>query len=250
MKLNCILTAATLVVAGLLSTKVSAQIITYNTTQTAINGSGNTDSGWSVYSSPNLTLATMAQYNYPGYPNNATAPSDPNNGAGTFLFPTGPKPGKPTRGQFDIWFSVYTPNSSLAASALDFYWSVTTTGPGTAFGPINLSLYTDSSYGNVSTPNSGGTVGTFAAMAGANSLFQNAQDPSWLISGYDPNANQIITVDLFAIAQGADPNIATKVGNLVSTIQVGAVPEPAAVALIGFGGLVSLLAVRRRRKSP
>jgi hypothetical protein len=87
-------------------------------------------------------------------------------------------------------------------------------------------------------------------MAGANSLFQNAQDPSWLISGYDPNANQIITVDLFAIAQGADPNIATKVGNLVSTIQVGAVPEPAAVALIGFGGLVSLLAVRRRRKSP
>jgi len=239
--------AAALVVAGLLSAQVVSAQVTYNTTQTAINGSGNTDNGWSVYTSPDLTLASMAQYNYPGYPNNATAPSDPNNGAGTFLFPTGPKPGSLTRGQYDLWFSVYTPNSSVAASGLDFYWSVTTTGPGTAFGPINLSLYSDSSYGSSATPNGGGTRGTFAALAGANTLVQNAEDPSWLIAGYDPNAVQTITMDLFAVASGANPNTATKVGDLVSIIQVGAVPEPATFALLGFGGLVSLMAVRRKQ---
>ncbi len=242
-----ILMAAAICAAGLLmSSSAYAQTLTYNATQTAINGTGNTDYGWTVYSSPTLTLATMAQYNYPGYPNNATAPSDPNDGAGTFLFPTGSKPGSPSRGQFDIWFSVYTPGSSLASSGLDFYWSVTTTGPGTPFGPIKLSLYTDSSYGNASTPNGGGTVGTYAAMAGANSLFQNAQDPSWLISGYNPNSAQTITVALFAVTSGADPNNSTRIVDINSAIQVGVVPEPTTIALASLGGL-TVLAFRRRK---
>ncbi|MGH9725396.1 MAG: hypothetical protein ACRD41_10050, partial [Candidatus Acidiferrales bacterium] len=149
---------------------------------------------------------------------NATAPADPNDGNGTFIFPTGPKPGSSPRGQFDMWFSIETVGTSIAASGDDFYWSVTTTGPGTPAGPINLSLYPDNSYGSASTPNSGGTVGAFAAMAGSNSLFQNAQDPSWLIAGYDPNAVQIITVDIYAVASGGDPLSSAKLGEITSNI--------------------------------
>jgi hypothetical protein len=233
-----------------LSSTARANSVTYNTTQTAINGSGNTDNGWSVFSSSTLTLATMAQYNYPGYPNNATAPADPNNSAGTFLFPTGPKPGSSTRGQFDVWFSVGTIGSSLAGSGLDFYWSVTTTGSGTALGPINLKLYTDSSYGTSSTPNGDGTVGTYASESGVNTLMQNAQDPSWLISGYNPNLDQTLLVDLFAVAAGADPLSAAKVGEITSLIQVGnggAVPDGGSTGILLGASFCGLLVMRKRK---
>jgi hypothetical protein len=245
---NLGLLAAALCCGLLVNQIASAQTLTYNTTQTAINGYGNTDLGWSVYSSPTLTLATMAQWNYPGYPDNATAPSDPNDGNGTFIFPTGTKPPSLTRGNYDIWFSAST-STALAASGLDLYWSVTTTGPGTAYGPIPLSFYADSSYGDASTPNGGGTTGTYAAESGTYSLFQNAQDPSWLINGYDPNANQIVSVDIYAVASGAGADGA-KVGEVTSTINVGnveAVPEPSSIALASLGGLVAFLGIQRRR---
>jgi hypothetical protein len=253
MKTNKIglLAAAVICAAGLITAQVASAQTVYNTTQTAINGSGNTDLGWSVYSSPNIILSMMSEYNYPGYPDNATAPADPNDGAGTFLFPTGSKPGSPTRGNYDLWFSAETPNSTLADSGLDFYVSFTTTGPGTALGPISLSFFSDNSYGNASTPNGGGATGTYAAESGSHSLMQNAEDPSWMISGYNPNVDQTVTEDLFAVAHGDNPLTATKVADLVGYTQVGnpaPVPEPLTMAVAGIGALI-LIGFKRSRRS-
>ena len=111
--------------------------ISYNDTVTAINGTGNPDGYWNSFldTGLNLELSLKAQTTIIGNP-----PS-PNDGAGTFLFPVGNKPGS-TKAMWSYWFSINTNPSGAGANNLnvyDFYLTFDTPAtPGTFFTPVNV----------------------------------------------------------------------------------------------------------------
>ena len=101
------------------------------------------------------------------------------------------------------------------------------TGPGPAGGGIVI-------------PNRADDAAGFAAAIDDNSLAQNSWKPHWYALNFNPTINGTYTFTLSAY----DTN-----GQVASTaIQVDVVPEPATLALVAMGGLMSFLVVRRRSR--
>ena len=103
-------------------------------------------------------------------------------------------------------------------------------------------MYTDNSFGTSSTPNGAGIEGTWATLAGSNTIAQNSQRSFWLTIPGNPAPN--IGIYDFALTAYIVANPSCPVAQSVSTLTV--VPEPSSsvalgVAAIGFAGL-------RRRK--
>lgn len=255
------LMAAGICAAGMimcLQQSVSAQTVTYGTTVTTINGFGNPNTDWSLYNNTtlNLALGFKAQYNYPSYPgNDISATPSPNNGSGTFYFNAGYKPGSATRSTWNFWFSLNAnPNGvtgpgapTLATSGYDFYFTVLAPGALTPTTPFNLLTLPDNSYGNNSTANGGGTVGTAGTYAGTYSIAQNSENLSFgFLPGFNPMLAGDYQFDVFAVTAGADASSAPHVGEITGIVSVQAVPEPSTMALAGFGGLLVWRGIRRR----
>lgn len=217
---------------------------TYNATVTAINGTGNPDGFWNSYldSGLDLQLSMKAQTTIIG-----TIPTSPNDGAGTFIFPTGTKPGS-TKATWGYWFSINTNPSGTGSnnlSAYDFYLTFNTPDAPTTFStPLNvLTYYPDNAYGNNSTTNSHGTIGNATTSPGlilTNNIAQNAENISF--SGLPTNLEGDYDFYLYAVASGAGAS-----GIRLARVEmiVDVVPEPASWTLVGVG-LGGLWALRRK----
>ena len=222
--------------------------ISYNNTVTAINGHGNPDGYWNTMldTGLNLELSLRAQTTQ------ILLPSSPNDGAGTFLFPTGySKPGS-VKATWSYWFSVNTNPSGLGANnlnAYDFYLTYDTPdAPGTFRTPVNLlTYYPDNAYGNNATANGAGTIGTAdtsPSLILANNVAQNAENIGF--DGLSPNLFGNYDYQLYAVAAGAGAS-AARLGEVAMTVYV--TPEPATWVLTGLG-LAAFLTRRGRQKSP
>jgi len=219
--------------------------ISYNDTVTAINGTGNPDGYWNSFldTSLNLQLSLKAQTSIIGNP------VSPNDGAGTFQFPVGNKPGS-TKATWGYWFSINTNPSGAGVNNLnvyDFYLTFDTPAtPGTFFTPVNvLTAFTDNAYGNNSTLNGQGTIGTPATsptLVLNNNIAQNAENISF--SGLPTTLTGDYDFQLYAVASGAGANGA-RLGQVNMTVEV--VPEPSVWALTGLG-ISGLLVLQQRRK--
>ena len=233
---------------GLLTEPAAQATVTlsYNNTVTAINGTGNPNGYWNSFldTGLNLQLSLKAQTSIIGNP------VSPNDGAGTFTFPTGTKPSS-TKATWGYWFSINTNPSGAGANNLnvyDFYLTFDTPAtPGTFFTPVNvLTAFTDNAYGNNSTLNGQGTIGTPATsptLVLNNNIGQNAENisfvglPTTLVGNYD--------FQFYAVAAGAGAN-GTRLGEVDMTVHV--VPEPSTLALTGLG-ISGLLVLRQRQNN-
>jgi hypothetical protein len=236
--------------AGLLASQSArAQVtVSYNNTVTAINGTGNPDGFWNSYLNTglNLQLSLRAQTTIIG-----TIPTSPNNGAGTFTFPAGTKPAS-TKATWDYWFSINTNPSGAGANNLniyDFYLTFDTPStPGTFLTPINvLTAIGDNAYGNNSTLNGHGTIGTSATsptLVLNNNIAQNAENISF--SGLSTGVAGNYNFELYAVAAGAGAS-GTRLGEADMIVNVIPVPEPSILAMTGLG-IFSLLILRGGRK--
>lgn len=237
-----------LCIAGALSASAAVSI-DYNASLTPINGTGNASTGWSVLTDTDngIQLGFMGEFNYPSYPNNATQPANPSNGAGTYLFPAGNKPGSLTRSQADAWFSINSGSVTLANSLYNFYISV---NGGTANNI--LTAFPDDAYGTNRTLAGGGTVGTAgtdASLQANNNIAQNAQDLIWLDPAFNPNVGGTENYTMFDVLKSSsDQSVASAADVLNTQIVVAPVPEPSNVALGGMGGLIALVLVARRHR--
>ncbi len=219
-------------------------IVTFNNTVTAINGTGNPDGFWNsvLDTSLNLQLSLRGQTTIIG-----TIPTSPNDGAGTFFFPAGTKPGS-TKATWNYWFSINTNPSGAGTNnlgAFDFYLTFDTpTTPGNFVTPFNvLTALPDNAYGNNATLNGQGTIGTAATSAGlvlTNNIAQNSENISF--SGLPTDVLGNYHFQLFAVASGAGAN-GPRLGEVDMIVNV--IPEPSTFVLAALGICV-LLALRRR----
>jgi hypothetical protein len=222
--------------------------ISYNDTVTAINGTRNPDGFWNSYldTGLNLQLSLKAQTTIIG-----NSPS-PNDGAGTFIFPVGNKPGS-AKATWGNWFSINTNPSGFGINhldAYDFYLTYDTpAAPGTFINLVNvLTAFGDNAYGNNSTLNGQGTIGTTATsptLVLNNNIAQNAENisffglPTTLLGNYD--------FQLYAVASGAGSN-GLRLAEADMLVNVVPVPEPETFTLACLGTLI-LRVLRLRRKS-
>jgi hypothetical protein len=218
----------------------------YDSTVTAIYGTGNPDGFWNSYldTSLNLQLSLRAQTSIAG-----TVPTSPNNGAGTFTFPSGTAPGS-TLATWDYWFSINTNPNGTGSNNLntyDFYLTFDTpSAPGTFQTPLNvLTALPDNAYGNNDTLNGQGIIGTAAtspALVMSYNVAQNAENISF--AGLSTGVTGNYHFQLYAVAPGAGAN-GTRLGQ--ANMIVNVVPEPSVLFLTGLG-LSSLLILQLRRR--
>lgn len=221
MKLNRIATLIALACAP--STGLSATIGTldYNSGTTAIFGLGNPDGSW--VSTTNFGVTTELRFK------NRTTGAFGYDGAGTYSFTTG------TEVQFE--WSVRS-GTNLG----DYVFVVETDGnPTVAITGFTFSInnYADNSFGTSTTLNGAGVEGTWASLAGDNTIAQNSQREIWM--GVNRNINGTYNFAVTAYA-ASDTNFENPITRTEGTLSF--IPEPSAALLgaIGFLGLV-----RRRR---
>ncbi len=232
---------AIVVTAGFLisSTVSSRAVVTYNDTVTAIFGSGNPNGGWvtSHEATPNLSLSLRAK----DYNNGST----PNNGAGTYTFLAGTSV-LPNLARWNYEFSINADpalGGSQKLNAYDFYLSALSPVP-PVLGVFNpLTILNDNSYGNSSTLNGQGLVGTAATYAAISTIAQNSENI--FFTGLNANATGDYVFALFATQVGAGINGA-RIAQADMTVHIVAVPEPTTAALGAIGGLALFLNFRRR----
>lgn len=213
-------------------TAAMATTVNLNDTVTAIYGTGNPDNGWiTSTASGGTTLGLNADFRNTGVV--------PNNGDGSYSFPTGFDPAHPTtRAIWNYAFSVNNPQGLLGSS----YWlSITGPGVNTTF---NLAVIGDNAYGTSSTPNGGGTVGTYSSVAGA-TVMQNSENIIFL--GADPNAAGDYNFRLFeTVPSGSFTLPPDRILNEVdATVHVGSVPDSGSTLTLSAMAIVPLLLVRK-----
>ncbi len=233
-----ILAAVTL---SLLALPFRAMAITvYNTSITAIYGSGNPDTGWTADNSNGLTLALRAK----GRNDTVYAGTTPNDSAGTYTF--GTQTG--ARGPFNYEFSINSGTATL--TSYDFYLAVDQ-DHSAGFTPVTvnpLTYWLDNSYGTGTTANGAGTeTGLFPGATVA----QNSQNITF--GGYPGGALGLVpdatyTYELYAVQSGAGAN-GTRLASVSMNVVVGgggAVPDIGSSALLLGIGLSGLMVLRKR----
>lgn len=131
---------------------------------TAIFGTGNPNTGWTISTNNGLTLGLRAK--------NRVTGSTVNDGAGNYSFATAPAP----RGLWNYEFSIDSGNSVL--TSFNYVLKVDTdASAGVSLVAIDpLTYWWDNSFGTASTLNGQGTEGPAAILAGSNSIAQNSQN--------------------------------------------------------------------------
>lgn len=213
----------------------SARAVTYNQTDTAIFGSGNPDTGWTVESGGGVTLGLRGKNRTTG---------DTSNVNGDYAVPTGFA--ALNRGFGNAEFSVDTGASTLLASGLTFWFGFDTDASvNSLFTYLPLAAVTDSWYGSDSTVNGGGTVGTYA-LAAFHSEMQNSINQFHL--GVNPLVDGTYEYELFA-TQGT-LSTDTRVASVGVTIQVGqggtSVPDTGSSLGMLAAGFTGLGLLRRK----
>ncbi len=194
---------------------------TYNATETAIFGSGNPDNNWVETTSGGITVDLRFKERF--------TTNMPNDGAGTYSFNLGTSvnvewsgsSGTAPLGQY-IWMLSFDTDPSAAS-----LWS--------SF-PVSLAL--DNSYGNSSTGNGLGVEGTYASLAGSNTLFQNSFRTGLFPFNLDSNINSSYDFAFTAYSVN-DPNLTTPIARAEATLEFGngASSVPDAGSTLGLLGL-------------
>lgn len=227
MEMKKLLSGAILAMAVTFTT--SAWAVSYNVNDTAIFGSGNPDTGWTVNDDGGVILGARGKQRDTGNTANVN---------GVYGGPLGFVVAN--RGYENFEFSVDTGSSSLLNSGLNF-WVGFDTDPsaGTSMNYFSLAALTDSWYGSDATANGGGTVGTYA-LAAVHSEMQNSINQFHL--GVNPLVDGTYNYELFATRGTLSSD--TRVNEVEVTIKLGAggasVPDTGStLAMLGVvaGGL-------------
>jgi hypothetical protein len=187
--------------------------VLYNQNITAIYGTGNPNTGWTVDTSNGIELGLRAKNRTDGSTTNA---------AGVYSFPVG----APTRGAWNYEFSINSDRTDGTdpLSTYDYYISA----DGDASQCIRyttvdaLNYWADSSYGNNSTANGQGVEGTAATLAATNNVVQNSENITFgdYPGGAQPLGNATYNYELYAVEKGAGPNGA-RLASVGITVVVG-----------------------------
>ena len=217
--------------------------VSYDQNITAIFGTGNPNTGWTADSQNGLQLGLRAKARIGG----STA-----NVSGTYSFATAPA----TRGLWNYEFSINSDsvNGTAPLTSYDYYLAVDRDpSQGVLYSVVDpLAKWADNAYGNNSTANGAGTVGTATALAGLNNVAQNSENITF--SDYpggalplDPNATY--SYELYAVAKGTGVN-GTKLADVGITVVVGnggaAVPDAASTCTLLGVAFTGLAALRRK----
>ncbi|MCA9254381.1 MAG: PEP-CTERM sorting domain-containing protein [Phycisphaerales bacterium] len=235
--------AMAVVVAIAAPAKASLQF-DQNVTPGVIFGSGNANGGFTTDRANGIELGLRGKlrHNAVGAPENTFN----SNGDGTYTFQAGVAPTQsfPTAEWSYEWSinSNYDGNgANLNAYTYELGLDIDP-GPGTnfiTFDPINVT-YWDHSIGDNSTTSATDFVAAndveYASLISNYNVAQNSWKAHWYMTPFDPNA--VGRYDLYISASNGNGEQA----RVEAAILV--VPEPASLALLGFGGLALL---RRRR---
>ncbi len=190
---------------------MQASAADYNQEITAIFGSGNPDTGWTVVSTDEVTLALRAK-------NRETASTA--NVNGVYSEPTGYQAPNNNRARWNWELSIEVKDGVLT----DYDYYVEIDGdPSTAVDiqTVNvLSFWNDNSYGTSDTANGQGVEGPSAIYAGSSTIAQQSQNIVFLPLPQDPTQNATYTYTLYAVAAGADPD-GERIASVSITVVVG-----------------------------
>lgn len=239
-----------------------------NVTPDVIFGSGNANGGFTVDRANNIEIGLRGKVRF----DDANQPQNVFNsdGAGTYSFDAGaPSPGfgfAPNNPQTAKWNFEWSINSDFDGSSgralddLDYQFAIDgDPGPGTDidvfFDPINSFTFADHAIGTNATGNGGGIraadEATYATLIGLNNVAQNSVNFLFLtsflpqLSGFDPNAPGIYTIQLSALAKGSSTVLASSTIN-VEVNGVTPVPLPATLPLMACA-LGAVAFMRRKR---
>lgn len=218
-----------------------------------IFGNGNANGSWTVgrdYGVVELGLRAKLRFDENGQPQNTFN----SNGDGTYTFNAGIAPTKlfPTAEWCFEWsiHSDWDNNQDAASQLDDLTYSLSMTSNNgayiSAFDPINDAvggvLYWDHAIGDSTTGNGGGTVAADAAeyanLIATKTLAQNSWQPHWFATSFNPTEVGEYYFTLTASSGG------TTWASTAMTVEV--VPEPATLALLGLGGVFSLISRKRK----
>ena len=226
-------------VASMFTMKATALTV-YNDNITAIFGSGNPNTGWvSDTSAGGVQVAVRAK--------NRTDGTTPNNGAGTYNFPTGTAPSS-TRARWNWEFSANSDSTGSSGDSLtDYTWVLqvdTDPSAGVNFVSVNpFSFWLDNELGNNSTANGAGVFDPFN-LSGYN-VGQNSQNIVFAPWSQDPNANA--TYDFVFSAMSGNVTVAS--ASMKVIVGEGGTPVPDGgntIALLALAG-VAIPAFGRRK---
>jgi hypothetical protein len=223
MKLNRIATIIALACApsvGLRAATIGT--VDFNSNTTAVFGSGNPNGSW--VSTTNLGVTPEIRFK------NRTTGDFGYDGAGTYSFTVG------TQVQFE-WSAVSDTDLSQYVFVVETDGDPTVAISGLTF---SINTYLDNSFGTSATPSGAGVEGTWASLAGDNTIAQNSQREAWM--GVDRNIAGTYTFSMTAYL-ASDTAFANPIARTEATLNF--VPEPSA-ALLGAIGAVGLLRRRRR----
>jgi hypothetical protein len=240
------------IITGSLLIPSAFATISYDQTITYINGSGNPNTGWTADNEANgIQLGLRADVRDNG--------DTPNDGAGTYTFPTGNSVSNPNRADWNYQFTINSDiNGVNPLNTYTFWLVISGTGLATpvTVNALGNGLFVDDSFGNNSSTQGNisgiGNGVNNAALAGANNVAANSETISFAPFLSLNNPDGTYQFELYATATD-DPN-ADKLADVGITVNVGSgapVPEPSTylagvMMLLPFGaGAVRFLRKQR-----
>jgi hypothetical protein len=193
----------------------SAMALDFNQNITAIYGSGNPNTGWTVGSANDITLALRAKNREDANTLNIN---------GVYNEPLGYQLPANTRARWNWEFSI----STQAGLVLDYdYFVAIDLDPSGCVGYVTveaLTYWNDSSYGDSSTLNGQGQEGPASSFPDA-TVVQQSQNLRFV--GGDPNLDATYNYVLYAVAKGAGPDsVRLAETSIVVVVGAGGTPCP------------------------
>jgi len=233
-------TLITAIVISSLTPSVWATL--YDQNITAIFGSGNPNTGWTTTDPGDPQLGLRAK----NRDNASTA-----NVNGVYSYAPGFAVSNPARALWNWEFSINSGSSGNLSVAFDYYVGIDTdSSAGISYSVVNaLTFWNDNAYGNNSTLNGQGTVGTSAALAPLNNVAQQSQN--LVFAGGNPNLDATYNYILYAVDKNAG-EFGSRLAEVGITVVVGnggaSVPDAGStITLLGLALTGLGFAARRAR---